>query len=219
MLRLRAPTKPIWLETVLGDFTTFLQDHAANERKAAQSALQLVAHYPDRRELVEKMLEVAREELEHFDDTYRRLAADQRRLAFDRPDPYMGALHRWMRKGKVAESLLDRMLVFSVVEARGCERFFMLANAFRDGAVPGGGGDNCAESDSSRADPNRANPGGETLAEFYRRLAESEGRHQGCFHALAYLYFPREEVDARIADVLSAEAIIFDGLKIRPALH
>ena len=55
-----------WLDAVLGDFDLFLQDHAANERKASTMAMSMVAHYPDRPELVTAMVDLALEELNHF---------------------------------------------------------------------------------------------------------------------------------------------------------
>ena len=56
-------TPPGWTAAVLADFDAFLLDHAANERKASSAALALVAHYPDRPELVERCIALAIEEL------------------------------------------------------------------------------------------------------------------------------------------------------------
>ncbi len=66
MPKLRIASSKEWLEAVLGDFDAFLIDHAGCERKASATALSLVSHYPDRRELVQAMALLAREELEHF---------------------------------------------------------------------------------------------------------------------------------------------------------
>ena len=38
-LEIKVASKPEWVETVLGDFDTFLQDHADCERKASAAAL------------------------------------------------------------------------------------------------------------------------------------------------------------------------------------
>ena len=65
-MRLRIATSPAWTAAVLADLDAFLVDHAANERKASASALALVAHYPDRAELVERLIALSIEELEHF---------------------------------------------------------------------------------------------------------------------------------------------------------
>ena len=48
-----------WVEMVLSDFDHFLLDHAACERKASSMAMSLVAHYPDRKDLVESMVALA----------------------------------------------------------------------------------------------------------------------------------------------------------------
>src|SRR5262249_47755995 len=65
-LMLRTMTRPEWLLAVTNDFDAFLVDHAACERKASATALTFVAHYPDRAELVSAMIQLAREELDHF---------------------------------------------------------------------------------------------------------------------------------------------------------
>ena len=65
-LILAIPTSNSWVEKVLANFDDFLLDHAANERKAAMMAMSLVAHYPDRLELMETMINLALEELNHF---------------------------------------------------------------------------------------------------------------------------------------------------------
>ncbi|MCA9583149.1 MAG: hypothetical protein KC416_15225 [Myxococcales bacterium] len=74
MLDLRARTDSRWTEVVLADLDKFLLDHASCERKASATALSLVCHYPDRPELVRAMIDLAREEPEHFTQTYEHLA-------------------------------------------------------------------------------------------------------------------------------------------------
>ncbi len=58
-------TSHSWTETVLEDFDSFLQDHAAAEKKASSMAVSMLSHYPDRVELVSAMAELAVEELSH----------------------------------------------------------------------------------------------------------------------------------------------------------
>ena len=98
MLRLRQATSKAWVETVLADFTTFLQDHAHNERKVSQSALMLAAHYPTRPALVDAALAIAQEELEHFALLWQALKARDAHLGYDVPDPYMKAMFGPMRR-------------------------------------------------------------------------------------------------------------------------
>lgn len=191
MLQLRCPTSSLWLRIVLHDLDAFLQDHAANERKVSASALKLAVEYPERRVLVESMIDLAREELEHFKRVYDALAARGKGLALDAPDPYMGALQRVMRKRVGDEYLLDRLLIFATVEARACERFGALA----DGLPLG------------------------DLKHLYERLTRAESQHHALFLRLARTYFPKAEVDARLDEILDAEAKIVATLPLRPALH
>src|SRR5262249_55228150 len=65
VMRLKTATSGAWLDAVLRDFDSFLQDHANCERKASGSAMNMVSHYPDRKELVSAMIDLAREELQH----------------------------------------------------------------------------------------------------------------------------------------------------------
>ena len=66
MSKLKCPSSAKWLEAVFSDFDAFLLDHASCERKASAMALSFVSHYPDRVVLVQEMMVLAREELEHF---------------------------------------------------------------------------------------------------------------------------------------------------------
>jgi len=191
MLRLRYDTPGAWSELVLADLDAFLCDHAQNERKVAHSAMVLVRQNPKRVELVDAMIELAQEELEHFRQVHELLKARGVTLGFDGPDPYMNALLALVRKGDAGHALLDRLLVFGIVEARGCERFRMLTEALPPG----------------------------DLQDFYAELTRCEARHHGMFVRLARSFFPHEEVAARLELLLEAEAGIVRGLPLRPALH
>jgi tRNA-(ms[2]io[6]A)-hydroxylase len=191
MLRLRNRTPGAWADAVAADLDGFLKDHAANERKVSSSAMTLAVHYPERRPLVDAMVGLAREELEHFDRVYALLTARGQTLGQDAPDPYMRAVRRLLRKRDVEEYLVDRLIVFGVVEARACERFALLADTLPD-------------------------PG---LRDFYRALARAEARHHGLFLRLAHRYAPCRAVTSRLAEVLDAEAEIVAGLPLRAALH
>jgi len=191
MFRLRTHTSAAWLAAVLGDFDAFLQDHAANERKASASAMTLAVHYPERRALVDAMVELAGEELEHFGQVYALLVGRGLTLGVDTADPYMSGLTRLMRKRHMEHFLLDRLLVFGIVEARGCERFETLAPALSD----------------------------PTLRAFYAGLTRAEARHHGLFVRLAHATAPRTVVAARLDALLDAEAAIVAALPARAAVH
>ena len=184
------PTSPAWTRAVLRDFDSFLQDHANCERKASGSAMNLASHYPDRPELVSAMIDLAREELEHFARVYEHMAARGILLAPDRKDPYVKRLSAEFRKGS-AEYFLDRLLAAGILEARGCERFGLVA-----AALPAG-----------------------PLKDLYRDIARSEVRHQGLYLDLARRYFEEPVIASRLDELLDAEARIVTDLPPRPALH
>jgi len=194
MLELRAATAKPWLRVVLERFDDFLLDHAACERKASANAISLVTHYPDRRKLVRELIELAREELHHFQQVHRILDERGLQLARDRKDPYLNALLKRIRRGR-DEYFLDRLLVAGVVEARGCERFALIADALDDGGRD-------AE-----------------LAAFYTGLTTSEARHRDLFVDLAEAYFDKHTVANRLSEWLDDEARILSELPIHPALH
>jgi tRNA-(ms[2]io[6]A)-hydroxylase len=192
MLGLRWQTPRAWVDAVLADFVTFLQDHAANERKVSQSALVLATHYPNRADLVDLALEIAEEELAHFRDVWRLLKTRGEPLGPDAPDPYMKALFALMRKRDMDEYLLDRLVLYAIVEARGCERFGLVADAL---------------------------PESDPLKAFYLDLTRSEARHHAHYLRLARAYFPADVVAERLDALLDHEAEIARALPFRPALH
>lgn len=191
MLHLRFATPPEWAPLAVEQLDTFLQDHAANERKVSQAALSLVVHHPDKNELVAALIDTAEEELQHFRQVWELLVKRGRGLAQDTPDPYMGQLRRSIRTRDVNEYLLDRLVLFAIVEARGCERFALIAEALPEGE----------------------------LQEFYLELVRSEARHHGMYLRLARTYFRESDVEARLDVLLDAEAEVMRNLPLRPHLH
>ena len=189
-IELGVTTAPTWLAAVLDDFDAFLVDHAAAERKASAVAVSLITHYPDRAELVRAMMDLAREELEHFYQVYRRIEARGLTLGADAKDEYVRALRGAVRRGRDAY-FLDRLIVSAIVEARGCERFGLLAEGL--------------------SEPD--------LAGFYRTIAESEARHDAVFVRLARTYFPADVVAARTGELVAVEAEIVRNLPVRAGLH
>ncbi len=190
MIQLRIPTPNAWVETVLGDLDAFLIDHAACERKASSLALSMLLHYPDKRRLVLEMCELAREELSHFQLVLELIDARGLVLAPDVKDAYVGQLSALARRERAAY-FLDRLLIGAIIEARGCERFGLVAAALPEGE----------------------------LKRFYEKIARSEERHRGLFLDLAAEYFDREEIVPRLGELLDHEASILARLPLRPALH
>lgn len=190
MLDLRVSTPRDWLDVVFADFGAFIVDHALCERKASAMGLSLVAKYPDRTEMIEPLIAFAREELEHFHVMYRLMERRGLRLVGDEKDAYVNALRKLSRAGGDA-LFLDRLLVPGIVEARGCERLQMVAEAIQDPELSG----------------------------TYLDLARAESRHHGLFFRLARTYFPESVVRQRADELLTAEAEIMKSLPLRAAVH
>ncbi len=187
---LRFATPAAWADKVLEQFDDFLIDHAAAEKKASGMAMSMLSHYPDREELVKAMVELAIEELAHFREVIKLLHARGLQPAADEKDPYVNEFRKSFRKGTDVY-LLDRLLIGGIVEARGCERFGLIAKALTE----------------------------PKLKQFYHAIAESEAKHEELFINLAKLYFPDTIVEQRLDELLDVEANIVANLPIRAALH
>jgi tRNA 2-(methylsulfanyl)-N6-isopentenyladenosine37 hydroxylase len=187
---LRFATGTAWAAAVLADFDAFLKDHAAAEKKASGMAISMISHYPDRIELVNVMTDLAIEELTHYREVIKWLHQRSSQLGADIKDPYIVAMRDAIRRGPDVY-LLDRLITGGIIEARGAERFGLVAEALTEGQ----------------------------LKKFYQAIANSEKRHYDTFVDLAYLYFERAIVDQRIDQLLDIEAHICAALPIRAALH
>lgn len=190
MIELKIATDPRWIEAVMADFDRFLLDHASCEKKASSLAMTLISHYPDRTELVRAMTDLAVEELNHFKEVVKHILARNLVLQPDEKDPYVTSLFQHMRKGSEVY-FMDRLILAAIIEARGHERFSIVAEA-----LPAG-----------------------PLKQFYKAIASSEGRHLDLFMELALQYFPRDDVEARTEELLNIEADILCALPFRAALH
>ena len=183
-------TSSAWLAAVLDDFDTFLKDHAAAEKKASGMAISMISHYPDRTELVERMAELAIEELTHYKEVIKLLHDRNVQLGADVKDPYVIEFRNAIRTGPDLY-LMDRLLIGGIIEARGAERFGLIADGLPNGK----------------------------LKNFYRALTNSESRHHSLMIELAYLYLDRDAVDQRVDELLEIEADICARLPLRAALH
>ncbi len=184
-------SKPEWIEAVMADFDSFLQDHLDCERKASATAMSMVAKYPDRDKIIPELIEIGIEELEHFQQVYQVMASKGIPMVHSiGEDPYVKALIKLCHSGR-NERFLDRLLIASVVETRGAERFKLVANA--------------------QTDPD--------LAKFYKTLWVSEAKHGHVYVKMALNYFDEETVYKRLNWWIEQEAEILDSLEIRAALH
>jgi tRNA-(ms[2]io[6]A)-hydroxylase len=123
---LRAPTPAAWVEDALDHLPELLQDHANCEKKAASTALALMFAYPEDRPLGAALSRLAREELRHFEQVTRAMAALEVPYVRERPGRYAQRL-----RGVLATSdpgrKLDLLLTGALIEARSAERFELLA--------------------------------------------------------------------------------------------
>ena len=190
-LDIRTASPPGWIETVLNDFPSFLQDHADCERKASATAMSLVAKYPNRIEIIPELIESAVEELEHFQHVYKIMESRGIQLAHSiHEDLYIKALMKAQHDG-LEERFLDRLLIASIVETRGAERFKLVADNLQD----------------------------EELSRFYKMLWISEAKHGHIYVKMALNYFPSEKVYKRLEWWVDKESDIIETLPLRAALH
>src|SRR6185295_1440779 len=133
-IELTASTRPEWVQAVLANFPAFLQDHADCERKASAMALSFIAKYPDRTEIIPELIETAVEELQHFQQVYSRMAKRGIPLAREMTeDPYIKALLQLCHSDPLRR-FLDRLLLASIIECRGAERFRLVCEALENDA-------------------------------------------------------------------------------------
>ncbi len=186
---LRSATDPRWAAVAVAGLDRTLADHAHCEKKAAASALKLVADHPDRPDLVRALAKLAQEELQHFLAVLAEMGRRGIPLPADEGDPYARALLRLVRGGDAA--LVDRLLVSALIEARSCERLLLLSEALPD----------------------------PRLRDLYARFAQSEAGHERLFVDLARRYGGDAAADARLEALAAAEARIVRELPILPRIH
>jgi len=190
-IELASSSKQEWLETVMTDFPAFLQDHANCERKASAMAMSFVAKYPDRIEIIPELINTAVEELEHFKDVYAIMEGRNIKLPQEiGHDIYVKELVDRCRSGR-EERFLDRLLLASIIECRGAERFKMIYETLEDGE----------------------------LKHFYHRLWTSEAKHGNIFVKMALNYFDKNIVYKRLGELNKMEAEVLESLPLKPALH
>lgn len=179
-----------WVQGILERFDAFLADHANCERKASALAMSLVVKYPEQEAIIPALIALAREELEHFEQVYALMRTRGVALVKDEPDPYVNALAVHMRHERGLR-LLDRLLVSSVIECRGAERFRILADALDEPA----------------------------LRAFYTVLWKAETKHGHQFVDMALRCHDAHEVYPRLHALMEAEAAIVENLPWRASLH
>lgn len=190
-LELSVQSSEDWINAVMNDFDSFLRDHADCERKASAMAMSFVAKYPNRKEIIPLLIETAIEELEHFEDVYKVMESRGVELNHEiTEDKYVKQLLKLCKSDREGR-FLDRLLLASIIECRGAERFKMVCDALDEGE----------------------------LKDFYKRLWTSEAKHGNIFVEMAFNYFDKKHVYQRLEELNKAEGEVLEGLPIRAALH
>jgi len=188
ILGLQLPTDPRWVNLAEISLEEILTDHAYCEQKAATSCISLIQRYSEKEKLVTELAPVVTEEWGHFRLVLNELNKRGLKLGKQRKDLYVNKLMEFQRKGgSPQEVLLDKLLIFALIEARSCERFKRLSEGLED----------------------------EYLKNFYRRFMESEAGHYTLFIELAETYLDKKLVRKRWKEWLVYETGIMKDLEIR----
>ncbi|MFC0819634.1 tRNA-(ms[2]io[6]A)-hydroxylase [Moraxella marmotae] len=162
-------TSESWLTLAKDNLPLLLQDHANCEKKAAGTAMNLIFRYEFHRELQEKLAQLVREEMLHYEQVITLMK--QRGIAWHHlpAGRYAKGLLKHKRTYEPA-AMVDVLIIGAFIEARSCERFGALADVIDD----------------------------EKLARYYKYLLKSESRHYEDYLALARS-ITDESIDERVA--------------------
>ena len=192
MLGLKLPTDPRWVNIVEKNIEEILTDHAYCEQKASTNAMNLIIQFPELPDLVDAMLALAKEELDHFQQVHEKIKERGFALGRERRDEYVFELNNFIRKGFGRHFVLvDKLLFSALVEARSCERFKLLSENIND----------------------------PDLKEFYRELMISEAGHYTMFLAMAKKHANGIDVDQRWNEFLEFEASIIGKYGNKETIH
>jgi tRNA-(ms[2]io[6]A)-hydroxylase len=190
---LLARTPRSWALLAAERMDLFLADHAICEQQAALFALNLVAHYPDDTELVDRMTSLAAEEVVHLKRVSSLLHGRGLSLARRRPNAYVGALRKRVDNVREPNLKTDRLIVGALIEARSWERFTLLHGEI-------------AERDAE-------------AASMLAALGPAEKRHWRIFHRLAARGDDPAAFDDRWRAWLEYEAEVAADGGIHPTVH
>ena len=183
VLRLQLPTDPRWVNIVEKNIEEILTDHAWCEQKAATNAITIITNNPEHQDLVQDLLALVKEEVDHFEQVHNIIIKRGLKLGRERKDEYVNELYQYMKRsgdGSRVSGLVERLLFSAMIEARSCERFKVLSENLKD----------------------------EKLAKFYRDLMESEAAHYTTFINLARKYAETIDVEKRWKAWLEYEASV-----------
>lgn len=196
MFKLQLPTDPFWVKNVVeSNIEEILTDHAYCEQKAATNAITLIIQNPNIAELVQEMAELVKEEMDHFKRVHEIIIKRGYTLGLERKDNYVNELIKFLKRGggeaKRTESMVDRLLLAAMIEARSCERFKVLSEYVDD----------------------------KELSEFYHELMISEATHYTLFIGLARKYGEGIDVEKRWEEWLNYEGKVIQNYGKAETIH
>lgn len=192
MLHLKLATDPRWVNIVESNIEEILTDHAWCEQKAATNAITIITLNSEYPELVTKLLELAKEELEHFEMVHEIIKKRGFKLGRERKDSYVNELYKFMNKGgSRLNSMVDRLLFSAMIEARSCERFKLLSEEIND----------------------------PELSKFYHDLMISEAGHYTTFISFARKYGKEIDVDSRWKELVEFEGELIKSYGKHETIH
>ncbi len=196
MFKLQLPTDPFWVKNVVeSNIEELLTDHAYCEQKAATNAITLIIQNPNIAELVQEMAELVKEEMDHFKRVHDIIIKRGYTLGLERKDNYVNELIKFLKRGggeaKRTESMVDRLLLAAMIEARSCERFKVLSTHVDD----------------------------KELSEFYHELMISEATHYTLFIGLARKYGEGIDVEKRWEEWLAYEGKVIQNYGKGETIH
>ncbi|EKB58898.1 tRNA-(ms[2]io[6]A)-hydroxylase [Bergeyella zoohelcum] len=191
MFKLKLPTDPRWANIAESNISEILTDHAWCEQKAATNSITLITMLPEYPEIVSELLEIAQEELQHFQQVHEIIKKRGYELGRERKDDYVGDLYKFIVQGSRKDYIIDRMLFAAMIEARSCERFKVLTENIKD----------------------------EELKVFYKELMISEANHYTTFITFARQLGDPEKVNKRWEEWLEYEAKVIQSYGKKETIH
>ncbi|MGP1606103.1 MAG: tRNA-(ms[2]io[6]A)-hydroxylase [Moraxella sp.] len=174
-------TSQKWLDIAKNHLPLLLQDHANCEKKAAGTAMNLIFRYEFYRDLQEKLSQLVREEMLHYEQVMK-LMKERNIEWFHLPaGRYAKGLLKHKRTFEPA-GMIDVLIIGAFIEARSCERFSALADVIDD----------------------------EKLSKYYKYLLKSESRHYEDYLSLAQS-ISEDDISSRVAFFREVERELIDS--------
>ena len=192
MLGLKFETETSWVEIAKDNLEQILTDHAFAEQKASANAISITINYSEETELVKEMLNIAIEELEHFQMVHKLMVDRGYVLGQAQRNDYALKLRNFFPKtNDRTNALIQRLLIAALIEARSCERFKVFSENLED----------------------------PELSDFYKELMISEANHYTTFLGFARSYQDPTIVNEKWEALLNYEAELMKNRGDQAKVH